>query len=148
MDREQEAAAAKTKGKPVKVLMAKTSLDGHWRGIAMVSTALRDAGMEVIYAGELTAEQIVNAAVQEDVDVIGLNIGGRYAIVERSMALLREKGLSNMVVVAGGTIPPEDIEVLIGMGVDGVFPPGSRLDDIVAFIEQRVYHRPNQDAPR
>ncbi|MEE8174164.1 MAG: cobalamin-dependent protein [Dehalococcoidia bacterium] len=148
MDRGQEAAAAKTKGKPVKVLMAKTSLDGHWRGIAMVSTALRDAGMEVIYAGELTAEQIVNAAVQEDVDVIGLNIGGRYAIVERSMALLREKGLSNMVVVAGGTIPPEDIEVLIGMGVDGVFPPGSRLDDIVAFIEQRVYHRPSQDAPR
>lgn len=148
MDRGQEAAAAKTKGKPVKVLMAKTSLDGHWRGIAMVSTALRDAGMEVIYAGELTAEQIVNAAVQEDVDVIGLNIGGRYGIVERSMALLREKGLSNMVVVAGGTIPPEDIEVLIGMGVDGVFPPGSRLDDIVAFIEQRVYHRPSQDAPR
>lgn len=148
MDRGQEAAAAKTKGKPVKVLMAKTSLDGHWRGIAMVSTALRDAGMEVIYAGELTAEQIVNAAVQEDVDVIGLNIGGRYAIVERSMALLRQKGLSNMVVVAGGTIPPEDIEVLIGMGVDGVFPPGSRLDDIVAFIEQRVYHRLSQDAPR
>lgn len=146
MDRGQ--AAAKTKGKPAKVLMAKTSLDGHWRGIAMVSTALRDAGMEVIYAGELTAEQIVNAAVQEDVDVIGLNIGGRYAIVERSMALLREKGLSNMVVVAGGTIPPEDIEVLIGMGVDGVFPPGSRLDDIVAFIEQRVYHRLSQDAPR
>jgi methylmalonyl-CoA mutase C-terminal domain/subunit len=146
MDRGQ--AAAKTKGKPPKVLMAKTSLDGHWRGIAMVATALRDAGMEVIYAGELTAEQIVNAAVQEDVDVIGLNIGGRYAIVERSMALLREKGLSNMVVVAGGTIPPEDIEVLIGMGVDGVFPPGSRLDDIVAFIEQRVYHRPSQDAPR
>jgi len=148
MDRGQEAAAAKTKGKPVKVLMAKTSLDGHWRGIAMVSTALRDAGMEVIYAGELTAEQIVNAAVQEDVDVIGLNIGGRYGIVERSMALLREKDLSNMVVVAGGTIPPEDIEVLIGMGVDGVFPPGSRLDDIVAFIEQRVYHRLSQDAPR
>lgn len=148
MDRGQEAAAAKTKGKPVKVLMAKTSLDGHWRGIAMVSTALRDAGMEVIYAGELTAEQIVNAAVQEDVDVIGLNIGGRYGIVERSMALLRKKGLSNMVVVAGGTIPPEDIEVLIGMGVDGVFPPGSRLDDIVAFIEQRVYHRLSQDAPR
>ena len=148
MDRGQEAAAAKTKGKPVKVLMAKTSLDGHWRGIAIVSTALRDAGMEVIYAGELTAEQIVNAAVQEDVDVIGLNIGGRYAIVERSMALLRKKGLSNMVVVAGGTIPPEDIEVLIGMGVDGVFPPGSRLDDIVAFIEQRVYHRLSQDAPR
>jgi len=148
MDRGQEAAAAKTKGKPVKVLMAKTSLDGHWRGIAIVSTALRDAGMEVIYAGELTAEQIVNAAVQEDVDVIGLNIGGRYGIVERSMALLRKKGLSNMVVVAGGTIPPEDIEVLIGMGVDGVFPPGSRLDDIVAFIEQRVYHRLSQDAPR
>ena len=148
MDRGQEAVVAKTKGKPIKVLMAKTSLDGHWRGIAVVSTALRDAGMEVIYAGELTAEQIINAAVQEDVDVIGLNIGGRYGIVERSMALLKEKGLSNIVVVAGGTIPPEDIEALIGMGVDGVFPPGSRLDDIVAFIEQTVYQRRSKSVPR
>ena len=148
MDRGQEAVVAKTKGKPIKVLMAKTSLDGHWRGIAMVATALRDAGMEVIYAGELTAEQIINAAVQEDVDVIGLNIGGRYAIAERSIALLKEKGLSNMVVVAGGTIQPEDIDVLREMGMDGVFPPGSRLDDIVAFIEQRVYHRRSKNVPR
>jgi methylmalonyl-CoA mutase C-terminal domain/subunit len=125
----------------IKVLMAKTSLDGHWRGVAMVTTALRNAGMEVIYGGMLTPQQIVETAVQEDVDVIGLNIGGRHAGVEETFRLMREKGMDNVMVVAGGVVPPEDIPVLKEMGVAGVFPPGSLLDDIVAFIQDNAPSR-------
>jgi methylmalonyl-CoA mutase C-terminal domain/subunit len=124
--------------KGIKVLMAKASLDGHWRGIAVVSTALRDAGMEVIYGGALSAAEIAQAAIQEDVDVIGINIGAGYMAVQELMQLLRKEGVNNVLVVAGGTIPPQDIPQLKQMGVAGVFPPGSRLDSIVAFIEERV----------
>jgi len=124
--------------KRIRVLMAKASLDGHWRGIAVVSTALRDAGMEVIYGGALSAAQIAEAAIQEDVDVIGINIGAGYLAVQELMQLLHEKGADNVLVVAGGTIPPQDIPWLKQIGVAGVFPPGSRLDSIVAFIRENV----------
>lgn len=124
--------------KGIKVLMAKASLDGHWRGVAVVSTALRDAGMEVIYGGALSAAQMAQAAIQEDVDVIGINIGAGYMAVQELMQLLHEKGANNILVVAGGTIPPQDIPQLEQMGVAGVFPPGSRLDSIVAFIRENV----------
>ena len=124
--------------KTIKVLIAKTSLDGHWRGVAMVTTALRNAGMEVIYGGMITPQQIVETAVQEDVDVIGLNIGGRHAYIELMFELLREKGMDNVLVVAGGVIPPEDIPVLKEMGIAGVFPPGSLLEDIAAFIKENA----------
>ncbi len=124
--------------KNIKVLMAKTSLDGHWRGVAMVTTALRNAGMEVIYGGMITPRQIVETALQEDVNVIGLNIGGRHAGIEEMFRLIREKGMDNILVVAGGVVPPEDIPVLKKMGVAGVFPPGSLLEDIVAFVKENT----------
>ena len=124
--------------KPIKVLMAKTSLDGHWRGVAVVTTALRDAGMEVVYGGQLTPKEIVSAAIQEDVDVVGLNIGGRYGSVHEVMEMLRGGGLGNVLVVAGGTIPPEDIPMLKEMGVAEVFPPGSETDAIVRFVRNNV----------
>ena len=131
-------------GKRIKVLMAKTSIDAHWRGVAVVSMALRDAGMEVVYGGMLNSKQIAEAALQEDVDVIGLNIGCRYGQVSELMRILRERGAEDVLVVAGGTIPREDIPRLKEMGVAEVFPPGSRLDSIVSYIKQHV--RPEKTA--
>lgn len=121
--------------------MAKTSLDGHWRGVAVVTTALRDAGMEVTYGGMLTAQQIAEAAMQEDVDVIGLNVGGRLEAVEEILKLIKDKGLGDVLVVAGGTIPREDFAHLHEIGVAGIFPPGSTLESIVDFIRKNVKKR-------
>ncbi len=124
--------------KRIKLLMAKASLDGHWRGVAVVSMALRDAGMEVIYGGALSPTQIAEAAIQEGGDVIGINIGAGYTAIQELMQLLHEKEANDILVVAGGTIPPEDIPVLKQMGVAGVFPPASNLDSIVTFIRENV----------
>jgi methylmalonyl-CoA mutase C-terminal domain/subunit len=123
-----------TKRKRLRVLLAKPNLDGHWTGVAVVATALRDAGMEVIYGGMLGAAEIVKTAIQEDVDVIGLSLGGRYQQVREFMGLLRENKAENMVVIAGGTIPREDIPLLKEMGISEVFPPGSSLDAIVTYF--------------
>jgi methylmalonyl-CoA mutase C-terminal domain/subunit len=127
-----------SQGRPIKVLVAKTSLDGHWRGVAVVTTALRDAGMEVIYGGQITAREIVAAALQEDVDVVGLNIGGRYGSVKEIMDRLRSSGLNKVLVVAGGTIPPEDIPMLKEMGIAEVFPPGSDTEAIARFVHDNA----------
>jgi methylmalonyl-CoA mutase C-terminal domain/subunit len=121
--------------------MVKTSLDGHWRGLYVVTMALRDGGMEVLHGGELTAEEIVNVAVQEDVDVIGLGIGGRYHLIRRMFELLEERGVDDVLVIAGGTIPREDIPMLKKMGVAGVFPPGSSLESIVDFVDENARAR-------
>lgn len=120
------------------MLIAKTSLDGHWRGVYVVTMALRDAGMEVIYGGELDPYQIVQTAIQEGVDVIGLNLCGRYYQIELIMQQLKEKGVEDMPVVAGGIVPPDDIPLLKKMGIAEVFPPGSPLPAIVNFIKQVV----------
>lgn len=117
----------------MKVLLAKTALDGHWRGVITVATALRDAGMEVVYTGMLTPEEILSAAIQENVDVIGLNVGGHIDTVHRVMDLLHQKSVSTPV-VAGGTISPDDITVLKEWGVSEVFPPGSSLSSIVKYF--------------
>jgi len=127
-----------SQGRPIKVLMAKTSLDGHWRGPVVVSTALRDAGMEVIFGGRMRSDEIANTAIQEDVDVIGLNIGGRYGQVEDMIRMLREKQADDKLIIAGGTIPPEDIPVLKKMGVSEVFPPESDLNLIVQYVKEHV----------
>ena len=118
--------------------MAKPNLDGHWTGIAVVATGLRDAGMEVIYGGMLAAEEIITAAIQESVDVIGLSLGGRYRQVRHFMDLLNQQQIENIIVIAGGTIPREDIPLLKEMGIAAVFPPGSKVQAIVKFIESRV----------
>ena len=125
----------------IRVLMAKCGLDGHDRGVKVVARALRDAGMEVIYTGlHQTPEQVVAAAVQEDVDVIGLSIlsGAHMTIFPKLLALLRERGAGDMLVVGGGTMLPEDIQALKAMGVAEVFVPDTPLQDIVTFIRGAV----------
>jgi methylmalonyl-CoA mutase C-terminal domain/subunit len=126
------------KTKRPRILLAKPNLDGHWTGVAVVATALRDAGMEVIYGGMLGAEQIVKTAIQEDVDVIGLSLGGRYQQVNELMGLVKQKKIENIVVIAGGTIPREDIPQLKEMGISEVFPPGSSLEGIISYINDTI----------
>jgi methylmalonyl-CoA mutase, C-terminal domain len=126
---------------PIRVLVAKPGLDGHDRGAKVIARALRDAGMEVIYTGlRQTPEMIVNAALQEDVQVIGLSIlsGAHNAIVPRVMELLREKDMGDVKVVLGGIIPDRDAEALRREGVAAVFQPGASLEAIVAFIRSAV----------
>jgi len=125
----------------IRVLVAKPGLDGHDRGAKVIARALRDAGMEVIYTGlRQTPEMIVNAALQEDVKVIGLSIlsGAHNAIVPRVMDLLREKGMDDVLVVAGGIIPDEDADELKKLGVAAVFQPGASLSEVVEFIRNGV----------
>ena len=114
-----------------RILIAKTSLDGHWRGIAVISRGLRDAGFEVVLGGMLRASEIATTAAAEHVSLIGLNVGGRVEVVERILATLAEKDLDDIPVFAGGTIPPGAAEKLRARGVE-VFPPGSAMADIVA----------------
>jgi methylmalonyl-CoA mutase, C-terminal domain len=125
----------------IRVLVAKPGLDGHDRGAKVIARALRDAGMEVVYTGlRQTPEMIVNAALQEDVRVIGLSIlsGAHNAIVPRVMELLREKGMDDVMVVVGGIVPDDDAEQLKKLGVAAVFQPGASLGEIVEFIRNSV----------
>jgi methylmalonyl-CoA mutase C-terminal domain/subunit len=125
----------------IRVLVAKAGLDGHDRGVKVIARALRDAGMEVVYTGlRQTPEMIVNAALQEDVQVIGLSIlsGAHRAIVPRVVELLREKRMDDVLVVVGGTIPDADAAELKKNGVAEVFQPGSSLDAIVDLIRSSV----------
>lgn len=125
----------------IRVLVAKPGLDGHDRGAKVIARALRDAGMEVIYTGlRQTPEMIVNAALQEDVQVIGLSIlsGAHNAIVPRVMELLREKQMTDVAVIVGGIIPEDDAAELRKIGVAQVFQPGASLGGIVEFIRGSV----------
>jgi len=127
--------------KKIRVIIAKPGLDGHDRGAKIVARALRDAGMEVIYMGlRNTPEQIVETAIQEDVDVIGLSIlsGAHMALVPRVLELLKENGVEDKIVLVGGIIPKVDEEKLKEMGVAEIFGPGTPTDKIVEFIRQRV----------
>ena len=125
----------------IRVLIAKPGLDGHDRGAKIVARALRDAGMEVIYTGlHQTAEMIVETAVQEDVDVIGLSLlsGAHMTLFVDVTKLLREKDMENVLVVGGGIIPEQDAPKLKKVGVAGIFGPGTHCDDIVTFIKKNV----------
>lgn len=127
--------------KRIKVLIAKLGLDGHDRGAKVVARALKDAGMEVVYTGlRQTPEQIVKAAIQEDVDVIGISIlsGAHLELIPLLIKEMREKGLNDVVLVVGGVIPPQDIPKLKEMGVDEVFLPGSSLKEISEKIIRAV----------
>jgi methylmalonyl-CoA mutase, C-terminal domain len=124
---------------PIRVIIAKPGLDGHDRGAKVVARALRDAGMEVIYTGlRQTAAQIVAAVVQEDAQVLGLSIlsGAHNQIFPEVMRLLKEQGVNDVLVFAGGIIPDEDIPALKEIGIRAVFQPGTNTDDVVAFIHQ------------
>lgn len=125
----------------IRVLVAKPGLDGHDRGAKIIARALRDSGMEVIYTGlRQSPEMIVNAALQEDVQVIGLSIlsGAHNAIVPRVLELLRERDMEDVLVVVGGTIPDADAEQLRKLGVGAVFQPGASLEVIAQFIRDHV----------
>ena len=127
--------------KRIRVLIAKPGLDGHDRGAKVVALALKDAGMEVIYTGlHKTIDEIVNTALQEDVDVIGLSIysGAHLPLSKKLMELLIEKKLTDKLVLVGGNIPRMDIKTLKGYGVTEVFPVGARLDEIVRYIKERI----------
>ncbi|MDE0829334.1 MAG: cobalamin B12-binding domain-containing protein [Vicinamibacterales bacterium] len=126
----------------IRVIVAKPGLDGHDRGAKVISRALRDEGMEVIYTGlRQTPEQIVEAALQEDAGVIGLSIlsGAHNHVCPRVMELLKAKGLDDVLVVVGGIIPDVDLPGLRALGIEGVFQPGTPMRDIVTFI--REHHR-------
>lgn len=125
----------------IRVLVAKPGLDGHDRGAKVVVRGLRDVGMEVIYLGlRVTPEQIVEAAVQEDVDVVGLSClsGAHMSLFPRTLELLRKKGLKDVVVVAGGIIPEKDIPQLKAAGIAEVFGPGTSIDTIAKFITTKA----------
>lgn len=128
----------------IRVLVAKPGLDGHDRGAKVIARALRDAGMEVIYTGlRQTPEMIAAAALQEDVDAVGISIlsGAHKTLCPRIVQLLRENGLDDTLVVVGGIIPAEDIPDLKQKGISEVFLPGTSTDDIVAFLRQNVRNR-------
>jgi methylmalonyl-CoA mutase C-terminal domain/subunit len=127
--------------KRIKVLVAKPGLDGHDRGAKVICRALRDAGMEVVYSGlEQTPEQIVNAAIQEDADVIGLSIlsGAHRVILPTITQMLKEKGITDVLVVVGGIIPTEDHEFLKQHGIASIFGPGTPLKKAVEYIRENV----------
>jgi methylmalonyl-CoA mutase C-terminal domain/subunit len=128
-------------GKKIRVLIAKPGLDGHDRGAKVVARALRDAGMEVIYTGlRQTPEQIVETAIQEDVDVIGLSIlsGAHTHLFPKVMELLKENNIEDIVVMGGGVIPEEDIPDLKKMGIAEIFTPGTDTRNIIKFIQEKI----------
>ncbi len=125
----------------IRVLVAKPGLDGHDRGAKVIARALRDAGMEVIYTGlRQTPEMIASAALQEDVDAVGISIlsGAHNTLCPRIVDLLRENGMDDTLVLVGGIVPQEDIAVLKQKGISEVFLPGTSTEDIVKFINQNV----------
>jgi methylmalonyl-CoA mutase C-terminal domain/subunit len=128
----------------IRVVIAKPGLDGHDRGAKVIARALRDAGMEVIYTGlRQTPEQIVAAALQEDADVIGLSIlsGAHNHVCPRVVELLREQGMTDVLVVLGGIIPDQDIPALRALGIDGIFLPGTPMQHIIDYITAHVRRR-------
>ncbi len=140
-----------TEGRKIRVLIAKPGLDGHDRGAKVIARALRDAGMEVIYTGiRQTPEMIVNAALQEDVDVIGLSIlsGAHLELVPPIMELLRERGLTDVLVLVGGIIPNEDKPALKALGVAEVFGPGTPVTEIVDYIRRNIEAKSSAAGPR
>jgi methylmalonyl-CoA mutase C-terminal domain/subunit len=127
--------------KKIRVLIAKMGLDGHDRGAKVVARALRDAGMEVIYTGlHQTANQVVDTAIQEDVDVIGLSLlsGAHMTLFKDVADLLKKKNMENILVLGGGTIPEDDRELLQQAGISEIFGPGTSTEDIVKCIQQKM----------
>ncbi len=127
--------------RPIRVLIAKVGLDGHDRGAKVIASSLRDEGMEVIYTGlRQTPEMVVNAALQEDVDAIGVSIlsGAHNTVFPKILALMKEKGMDDVLLTGGGIIPNEDVEQLEAMGAGKLFPPGTNTADIAAYITEWV----------
>lgn|SRR5690606_13861098 len=135
-----------TINRPIRILVAKIGLDGHDRGAKVIATSLRDEGMEVIYTGlRQTPEAVVNVAIQEDVDAIGISIlsGAHMTVFPKVLSLLKEKGVNDILVFGGGIIPEDDITRLQKMGVGKIFTPGSKTEDIAAYIREWVSQNRN-----
>jgi methylmalonyl-CoA mutase C-terminal domain/subunit len=131
----------KTRSRPIRVLVAKVGLDGHDRGAKVIAASLRDAGMEVIYTGlRQTPEMVVHAAIQEDVDAIGISIlsGAHMTVFSKIIQLMKENGLTDILLTGGGIIPDEDRNLLREMGVGKLFAPGAATTDISAYIREWV----------
>src|ERR1051325_8619389 len=131
----------KERKRPVRILIAKVGLDGHDRGAKVIATALRDAGMEVIYTGlRQTPEMVVNAALQEDVDAIGISIlsGAHMTVFPKIIKLMKEKGMDDVLLTGGGIIPEEDMNILQKQGVGQLFPPGTSTNEIYSYISDWV----------
>jgi len=134
------------KQRPLRVLVAKVGLDGHDRGAKVIATALRDAGMEVIYTGlRQTPEMVVNAALQEDVDAIGISIlsGAHNTVFPKVIALMKAKEMNDVLLTGGGIIPEDDMQALNDMGVGKLFAPGTPTTEIAAYIKEWVKHHRN-----
>lgn len=132
--------------RPIRVLVAKVGLDGHDRGARVIATALRDAGMEVIYTGlRQTPEMVVNAALQEDVDAIGISIlsGAHMTVFPKVINLMKEKGLDDVLLTGGGIIPEDDMQQLNKQGVGKLFPPGTSTSEIADYIKLKVKEKRN-----
>jgi methylmalonyl-CoA mutase, C-terminal domain len=132
--------------RPIRVLVAKVGLDGHDRGAKVIASFLRDAGMEVIYTGlRQTPEMVVNAALQEDVDAIGISIlsGAHNTVFPKIMTLMKEKGMDDVLLTGGGIIPDNDIKKLNELGVGTLFPPGTDTSTIVEYITNYVKEHRN-----
>ena len=135
--------------RPIRVLIAKPGLDGHDRGAKVVAAALRDSGMEVIYTGlHQTPEMIATAAIQEDVDVVGLSIlsGAHMTLIPRVLDLLREQGREDILLTGGGIMPKEDIEALQDKGIGKLFGPGTPTSDLIDYIKEWFAERERQEA--
>ena len=135
--------------RPIRVLVAKPGLDGHDRGAKVVAASLRDAGMEVIYTGlHQTPEMIATAAVQEDVDVVGLSIlsGAHMTLFPRVLALLKEQGREDILITGGGIIPKEDMDALHALGTGKLFGPGTPTSELVQYIQEWFAERSRQEA--
>jgi methylmalonyl-CoA mutase, C-terminal domain len=135
--------------RPIRVLVAKPGLDGHDRGAKVVAAALRDAGMEVIYTGlHQTPEMIATAAIQEDVDVVGLSIlsGAHMTLFPRVLELLRQEGRGDILITGGGIIPKEDMDALHALGTGRLFGPGTPTSDLVSYIKTWFAEQSTQEA--
>ena len=140
-----DGASPDLKKRPIRVLVAKVGLDGHDRGAKIIAAALRDAGMEVIYTGlRQTPEMVVNAALQEDVDAIGISIlsGAHNTVFPKIIKLMKEKGMNDVLLTGGGIIPEDDMRALNEMGVGKLFPPGTTTTIITEYIKDWVKQHP------
>jgi len=130
--------------RPIRILIAKVGLDGHDRGARVIASFLRDAGMEIIYTGlRQTPEMVINAAIQEDVDAIGISIlsGAHMTVFPKIMKLMKEKDMDDVLVTGGGIIPQDDMKKLNDMGVGKLFPPGTDTNEVVNYITEEVNKR-------
>ena len=143
-DEKALSSPEKKVSRPIRVLIAKVGLDGHDRGAKVIASFLRDAGMEVIYTGlRQTPEMVVNAALQEDVDVIGISIlsGAHNTVFPKIISLMKQKGMNDVLVTGGGIIPGDDMKKLNDLGVGKLFDPGTNTNEIVSYIKEEVAKR-------